>query len=161
MPNRSNPYSNFSYFIEISRSGLPMTQLGGFEEVAGLKNIQFGFRGVSELRRAGGQGGISAAGNPQRIQGLNKVNDVTLKRGVVNSSPFWSWVTAARASAALAKRDGTITLRDETGQPVKSWSFTNAVISHYSGPSLSGKSSDVAIEELEICPERIWIVPPK
>src|SRR5271170_7280224 len=117
MPNRSTPYSQFSYVLYVNRFSGADKLFGGFSEVVGLTNTSITFRGPSELRRAGGQGGLVAAA--QFSSGIHKVGDVTLKRGVVNSTDFWSWIAAARASAALARCNGTITLRDETGQPVQ------------------------------------------
>lgn len=160
MPNRSTPYSQFSYVIYVSRFSSADTPFGGFTEVSGLTNRPITFRAPVEFRRAGGQGGLGAA--THHSGGTHKVGDVTLKRGVVDSSSFWNWIMAARNSSSLAKSDGTITLRDETGQPVQRWKFTNAVPSHYSGPTLGGKGgNDIAIEELILSAENIQIVPPK
>jgi phage tail-like protein len=162
MPNRSEPYSSFAYVIHVNRPLGSNMLLGGFSEVAGLANIQFGYRPPQELRRASELGGLTGAGQLLKFGGLYKVGDVTLKRGVVNSSTLWDWIAAARTSMASSKSDGTITLRNGTGQSVTQWNFTNAVPSRYSGPPLGGKGgNDIAIEELEITPERIWIAPPK
>jgi phage tail-like protein len=160
MPNRSTPYSQFSYALYVNRFSGADTLFGGFSEVVGLTNSPVTFRAPVEFRRAGGQGGLVDAG--QLLHGIHKVPDVTLKRGVVDSSSFWNWIAAARASAALGRSDGTIVLRNETGQPVQRWKFSNAFPSHYSGPTLGGKGgNNIAIEELIISPEAIQIIPPK
>ena len=47
----------------------------------------------------------------------------------------------------------TITLLDESRQPVMVWKFHRAWPCKWSGPSLNAKSNEVAIESLEICHE--------
>jgi phage tail-like protein len=50
----------------------------------------------------------------------------------------------------------TIELQSEDHtQTVQSWKLTNARPTKYTGPSLSGKGTDVAIEELVLASERI------
>jgi phage tail-like protein len=162
MPNRSEPYYSFAYVIQLNRPVGSNALLGGFSEVTGLANIHFGYRGPVELRRAGGQGGIFSAGQPQKLSGMDRVNDVTLKRGVVNSSDLWSWILAARTSPASARAEAIVTLRNEAGQPVKRWKLSNATPSRYGGATLGGKGgTDVAIEELVLSAENIQIVPPR
>jgi len=141
------PFSVFNYLVTLTSSdGLPV--FGGFFGVGGLPSDG----SVANYR---GDGGL----NVRKIPGINTVRDITLKRGVVNGSGFGAWLAAARGTAS-AKRNGTITLRDETGQPRVTWKFRSAVPVKYIGPSLSGHGGgDVAIEELILSPESIEIEP--
>jgi len=92
----------------------------------------------------------------------SKANDVTLKRGVVSAGDLWNWIAAARTRPAAARSDVTITLRNESGQPVQSWRLAKALPMHFTGPTLGGKGTgDVAIESLTISAENIAIVPPR
>lgn len=95
------------------------------------------------------------------LRGVHKVGDVTLKRGVVDSSDLWNWLNRARENGTTARRNATIILRDEAGNPVQTWTLRNVVPKKYTGPKLGGKSGDVAIEELILSPESIVLVPPK
>ena len=80
-----------------------------------------------------------------KITGINKVNDVTLKRGVILDSSLANWLKAAKTKHHLVVQQ-----INDAGQPVASWSLTNATVTKYTGPTLSGKGNDIAIEELEI-----------
>jgi phage tail-like protein len=60
---------------------------GGFSEVAG-RQIQ--------ITPAEYRAGQEAVNHPEKIQTIQKVSDVTLKRGVVDSSQLWGWIQAAR-----------------------------------------------------------------
>ncbi|HZD51259.1 MAG TPA: phage tail protein, partial [Silvibacterium sp.] len=51
----------------------------------------------------------------------------------------------------------TINLLSEDHSVVQTWKLTNARPMKYTGPSLTGKGTDVAIEELVICSEHIEV----
>ena len=92
------------------------------------------------------------------LKASHKVGDVTLKRGVVNSSNLWNWLNDARKNGDQARRTVVIVLRNEAGNPVQSWKLQNVVPKKYTGPKLGGKSGDVAMEELVLSAETITIV---
>jgi phage tail-like protein len=125
---------------------------GGFSEAAG-RQIR-----ISPAEYRAGQ---EAVNHPEKIQTIQKVSDVTLKRGVVDSSQLWGWIQAARTQGANAKRNLSITLRNESGQPVITWNLQKVVPVKYAGPNLAGKGGgDVAIEELVLSSEQL-ILPRK
>lgn len=138
MPDRIQPYSAFNFIVNLGLRD-PETPLGGFSDVSGLStDIQ-----VSEYRV-----GNSKENHVEKHPGLHKVGDVTLKRGIVNSSDLWKWVQEARLKGIEAQRDVVITLRDESQNPVQSWKLRGVVPLKYTGPTLAGKGGDVAMEEL-------------
>lgn len=138
MPDRIQPYSAFNFIVNLGLRD-PETPLGGFSDVSGLStDIQ-----VSEYRV-----GNSKENHVEKHPGLHKVADVTLKRGIVNSSDLWQWVQEARLKGIEAQRDVVITLRDESQNPVQSWKLRGVVPLKYTGPTLAGKGGDVAMEEL-------------
>jgi phage tail-like protein len=94
--------------------------------------------------RAGEGGGA----HPVKISGAYKVNDVTLKRGVIADASLANWLKSARTKHhfVLQKIDGV-------GRVVGSWTLANSMVTKYTGPTLNGKGNDIAIEELEIAHE--------
>jgi phage tail-like protein len=85
---------------------------------------------------------------------MHTVGDVTLKRGLVDTSDLWSWISDARTNGVNAQRDVTITMRDEANNPVQIYKLYSVVPKGYTGPTLSGKGTgDLAIEELVLAPE--------
>jgi phage tail-like protein len=93
---------------------------------------------------------------PRKITGTYKVPDVTLKRGVIGSLDLYQWLDLVRSGAQDALRTITIQLQSEDRSTVaQEWKLTNARPIKYTGPSLSGKGTDVAVEELVLACERI------
>jgi len=131
-----NPFSSFNYLINLSVQFGPANPFGGFQEVLGLTHAYM------------------------KIPGVHKTGDVTLKRGVVNTSSLWNWITQARGGGSALRHNAIIVLRDETGNPVQSWKLSGASPKKYTGPTLSGKGNDVAMEELVLASESIELVPP-
>jgi phage tail-like protein len=149
MPNRTVPYSPWSYLISFTQSRGTVKPLGGFQEVVGLSNRAAVFRDPGAL-------------HPQKIPGQHKVGDITLKRGVVGGADLAGWIADARTQGTSAQSEATVTLRNEAGVPVTTWKLSGATPVRYTGPTLGGKGSgDIAIEELVLSAERIEIVPPK
>jgi phage tail-like protein len=92
----------------------------------------------------------------QKIAGIHKAGDVTLKRGVVDSSCLWNWFSQVRHSG-----DVIITRLGTANHPIQAWRLRNAKPKKYTGPPLGGKGGDVAMEELVLSAEAIEIVPPR
>ena len=87
---------------------------------------------------------------------LNKVPDVTLKRGVIGSLDLVQWLNEVRDGAQDALKTVIVQLQDESHSgPVQQWRLSNARPIKYTGPTLSGKGTDVAVEELVLASERI------
>jgi phage tail-like protein len=94
---------------------------------------------------------------PMKVTGTYKVPDITLKRGVIGDlTTLYEWINQVRGGSQTALRTVTIELQSEDHtSTVQSWKLTNARPTKYTGPSLSGKGTDVAIEELVLASERI------
>lgn len=124
-----NPFSSYKYMLYVGMQPGPTKPLGRFQGASGL------------------------------TLAMHKISNVTLKRGVVDSSSLWNWLTQVRTGSA-PRHDGVVTLRDETDNPVQSWKLSGAMPVKYTGPPLGGQSHDVAIEELVLSAEMITFVPP-
>src|SRR5579872_4751259 len=145
MANRTAPYPAYNYIVNLNGPRDPEKLLGGFSDVSGL-NTEIH---ISEYRD-----GNQVEAHVRKIPGTHKVGDVTLKRGVVDSSDLWAWIDQTRTTGVLAQRDVVITLRDEAANPVQSSKLRNVVPMKYTGPTLSGKGGgEVAMEELVLSAE--------
>ena len=94
---------------------------------------------------------------PRKIPGLKKFTSITLKRGIVGDLAFWNWILKGM-SGQLDRRDGTIVLRDEDHDEVMRWSFRRAWPTKWSGPGLTAKNNEIALETLEIQHEGLSII---
>jgi len=151
---RTSPYSNYNFIVQLGEQGRDgTTDLGGFSEVSGLG---------TELTVAEYRNGNDPNLRVRKIPGLHSTADVTLKRGILNSTDFWEWIQATRTDSVNAQRDITITLNDESGtNEVESWRLLNCIPLKYMGPQLQGKGGgDVAVEELHISAEGFEFVIP-
>ena len=145
MPQKNAPYAAFNYLVSLKSATGQLNNLGGFSDASGLE--------------------------PSRLQASNRgavrfspeaPKNVTLRRGVVNAGLLWQWILAIRSAGPTARRDVQVTLRDESGVPVVTWSVSKALVVSYLGPSLGAKanSSDVAIENIVLQHEGLEIQPP-
>ncbi len=149
MPNRTAPYPSYNYLVDLKGPRDPEKPLGGFSDVAGLK---------TELHISEYRDGNDSANFVHKYCGMHTSADVTLKRGLVDTTDLWDWITDARTNGSSAQRDVTITLRDEANNPVQIFKLYAVTPKGYTGPTLSGKGAgDVAIEELVLAPETIEI----
>ncbi len=150
---RATPYSQFNFTVDLNLSGVDATQpLGGFQECSALAQEV----AVHEYRN-----GNDPLLRVQKITGLNKVTDVTLKRGVVGMLSLYTWFDAVRTGSvdSSAVYNVTITLNTESDQTsaVLTWTLSNArPIKHSIGP-LNAKGTDVAMEELTIAYEYLKV----
>jgi phage tail-like protein len=151
MATRTAPYPSYSYVVNLNGPRDPDKLLGGFSDVSGLSTEIH----ISEYRD-----GNEAEPHVRKVPGSHKVGDITLKRGVVDSSDLWDWITETETTGILAQRDVIITLRDEASNPVQSWKLRGVVPMKYTGPTLAGKGGgEVAMEELVLSAEAFEINP--
>ena len=131
-----------------------------FSEVTGVE----GTVDVIEFRQ-GNAGSLA----PVKIPGLVKHGNVTLKMGYIIESPFKTWIQecVSEVRGQIPRYDVTIELIDiNPGAPnqlvttvtgTRTWTLTNAWVTKYSAPDLDAKTSDVAIESVEIAYEELVI----
>ena len=145
---RDTPYSQFNFRVNLGGGPSPDDFKSGFQEVAGLG---------MEIHVAEYRTGNSKENSPQKVTGSYKINDVTLKRGVIGDvTTLYSWIDAVRNGDQTQGRTVIIQLMDEQHNgPVQQWTLTNARPTKLTGPALTGKGTDVAIEELVLISERI------
>lgn len=145
---RERPYSQFNFLVDLGTGNTNSPQ-AGFQEVSGL--------GL-EITIAEYRNGNEKDNAPRKITGTYKVPDITLKRGVIGSLDLYEWLNQVRNGSQEQLRTVTIQLQNEDHSAVvQTWKLLNARPMKYTGPSLTGKGTDVAIEELVIASERIEI----
>ena len=145
---RDRVYGAFNFRVVIENGPDAASTRAAFQEVSGLG---------MEITVAEYRGGNFKDNAPIKVTGTYKVPDVTLKRGLIGDlSTLYEWINEVRLGSQTALRTVTIELQSEDHtQTVQSWKLTNARPMKYTGPALSGKATDVAIEELVLSSERI------
>lgn len=146
---RDNPYGAFNYIVALGGDqgdGSEGSVIGGFSDVSGL-----GFEvNYSEYRN-----GNEKFNTVRKVPNTYKLDDVTLKRGLVGSDDLFSWLKTVRDGTADS-RQVTITMLDEARQPVATFSLRNAQPKKWTGPTLAAKGGgEIAMEELSFCHEGI------
>ena len=146
MANRDVPYGAFNYVV--SFDGVDLN--GGFSDVSGIG---------TELNISEYRDGDDVGNYVRKIPNTYKVTDVTLKRGIIDSSTMWGWINEAHTRGIEARRPAVvITMRDEAGQDVQSWILKEVLPMKYTGPTLAAKGGgEVAMEELVLCAETFEI----
>jgi len=135
---RIDPYLNFRFRVEIE--GI---QQAGFMECTGLgSQVE-----VVEYREGGDHATL------QKLPGRVSYPDITLKWGITDSQDLYKWHLAV-IQGKLERKAGSVVLLDRQSQEKLRWHFFNAWPSKWTGPTLSAKGNDVAIEELTLTCER-------
>jgi phage tail-like protein len=84
--------------------------------------------------------------------------NITLQRGSGLSSEMWDWYFSY-AQGRGKRRDGLIMLVDDERSPVVVWKFQRGLPVKWTGPTLTGRGNEVAIESLEIAHEGLLVQP--
>jgi len=137
---RDDPYAQFNFQVEID--GIVVA---GFSEVSGLTTDT----NIIEYRE-----GSDNVGTVRKLPGLMKYTNIVLKRGWTANTNLWTWRKKV-IDGKTQRTTGAIILLDESRQPALRWNFTAGWPSKWEGPALNAKTSEVAIETLEIACEGI------
>ena len=143
---RDRPYVQFNFLVDIGDGNTEGAQ-AGFQEVSGLSSDVV----VTEYRN-----GNAKENSVMKLTGLNRVSDVTLKRGLMGSLGLYEWFNDIRNGNPKALRTVTIRLMTEDhSDVVMTWKLLRArIIKHTSGP-FNAKGTDVAMEEMVLACERL------
>ncbi len=106
---------------------------------------------------------------PVKIPGLVKHGNITLRFGYTLDSAFKTWIQecVSEVRGEMPRNDVQIELIDINGGSPQTlataitgtrvWLLTNAWVTKYTGPELDAKTSDVAIETVELAYEELVI----
>ena len=143
MATRTTPYGAFNFTVSFDGS----ESFGGFSDVSGIGN---------EIAIAEYRFGNDLENHVRKVAGVTKCDDVTLKRGILDSTTLFAWIDAARTQGPAAQKTVKITLQDEAQNPVQSWLLRGVVPMKYTGPTLAAKGGgDVAMEEIVLSAEKM------
>lgn len=121
--------------------------------IAGAFRTCGGLRSETEIFEYA-EGGDNGA--TRKLPGPTKIGNITLRKGLIDSGALWSWREAfVRAEGPMRRRSGSIILCDDDGNELIRWNFHGAWPVRWEGPELDARSSEVAVEVLEIAPERL------
>ncbi len=150
----------------------PLTRMNFFVTVAGI-NATAAFSEVTGVDatveviefRQGNAGSLA----PVKIPGLVKHGNVTLKMGYTIDNAFKTWVQecVAEGRGAIPRNNIQIEMIDINGGApqtlqtsvggTRTWILSNAWVTKYTAPDLDAKTSEVAIESVEIAYEELTI----
>lgn len=142
------PYSQFNFLVTIG-DGNSSDPQAGFQEITGLG---------MEINVAEYRPGNREDNAPIKITGTYKVPDITLKRGLMGYLDLYAWLDAIRNGDQEDLRTVRIDLQSENRDEIAmTWTLQGARPMKYTGPSLNGKGTDVAVEELVLAAHRIEV----
>jgi phage tail-like protein len=116
---------------------------GGFSEASGLTTDT----NIIEYRE-----GAEQHGTTRKLPGLMKYNNIVLKRGWTSGKELWEWRKKV-IDGKTQRTSGSIVLLDEARNEALRWNFREGWPSKWEGPALNAKTSEVAVETLEIAHE--------
>lgn len=135
---RVDPYAAFAFKIEVD--GMIR---GGFTDVGGLDTTIE----VTEYAEGGEH-------HVRKLPGKVKYSNVTLKYGLTDDRFLYDWMLEA-SRGNVVRRTGSIVIFDLQGNEKVRWNFRDAWPTSWKGPTLSAKSNEYAIEEIDLAHEGI------
>jgi len=134
------PLPVYNYKVDVAGETI------GFSEVSGL-NRSYEKITYKESKTEGGAGP-----NIMRMPGQIADVNITMKKGYVkakNIEKLYSWINGT-ALNQIEKRDITVSLCDEAGEPVVTWTALNAFPIKLEAPSFNATTNEAAIESMEL-----------
>jgi phage tail-like protein len=135
MSATQNPYETYNFMVAIDN-----VPAASFTECI-LPTVSLD---VVEYRQ-----GSDEVNNVHKLPGLVRYGNLTLRRGISSSLALWNWVNAFVEGTGNMEAV-TVKLLDAKRDPVIEWKFTNCWPVKYELPVLSGHTSALAIESIEI-----------
>ncbi|MDX2304726.1 MAG: phage tail protein [Microscillaceae bacterium] len=116
----------------------------GFSEVSGL---------TQEIQIIEYRSGVDTMHATSKMPGIRKVNNITLKRGIsAGDNEFFKWLSTVKLNT-IERRDITVSLLNENGDPLMVWKILRAFPIKVEGPGLKANGNEVAIESIELACE--------
>lgn len=122
-------------------------EIGAFTEVSGL-GVQIDVEEVPE-------GGLNQY--THKLLGRMKWPNLVFKRGVTDTNALFDWLLKfsgeglEKTGHVMTPSNGTISVLNAKGQPIRTWTITGAMPVKWTGPKLAASGRELAVEELEVC----------
>jgi phage tail-like protein len=140
---RVDPFSSPNFRVEIDGiAGSGFLQVSGVEAEVAVIDYRSGNDRIAAVRK---------------LPGEAKFSNLVLKRGLTSDLSLWNWMQQT-LEGQVSRRNMSVVLLNDAGEEVLRFNFRDAWPVKWSGPSLNGETSDVAIETLEITHEGLSIV---
>ncbi len=149
-PKGEYPLAGFYFLVEWNVDNGDIVN-GSFTEVTGL---------TQEIQMLEYRDGFSEVYATQKIAGMRKDANVTLKRGIFHgNNEFYDWwVKVSNLNDdEKFKSNVTIKLLGEDNKPRVTWVLNRAWPVKIEGPSMKGDSNEVAVESIELTHEGMTI----
>lgn len=131
----------FSFLVTVT--GVSGLYEGNFQEVTGI-NVKLNFDEVKE----GGENRFV-----HRLPLPPKYENLVLKRGMILSSGLITWARDAVENFNFSTKPVVVSLLDQTGQTVASWSFSNAYPVALKITDLKAQDNSIVCESIEFAYE--------
>lgn len=145
----------FNFTVRLIETAKPASALigsfappiaAGFSEVSGLEATM----AIDEWREGGRNDAVL------RFPGRVTHPNLKLRRGIASDVSLWTWHESFLQGRGK-RRDGVIELVDDVGGVVRTWRFRRGLPVRWAGPVLAAGTSALAIEELEIVHEGLFV----
>lgn len=125
-----------------------MDSSSSFQEVSGLdyeaKPLEF-------------NNGDSKSFSSFKLPGISKQGNVTLNKGIFSDvKDFYDWYNSINMDT-IRREKVVIELLDESGNPIMTWTLSNAWPSKVSGTDLESNGNKIAIESIELVYEELTL----
>lgn len=139
----SSPYPPVAFYFRLSFDGAASGSDASFKEVSGI-TMEMGTEEITE----GGNNNFK-----HRVPTSVKFSNLVLKRGLVpKDSAVIQWcldTLGGGLDKAIQTKTIMVSLLDEKGNPLNSWSFANAWPVKWSASDLNSMNNELVIETLE------------
>ena len=142
------PLPVYNFRVEIGSTAV------AFSEVSGL-DIQYEVVTFKESQLSSGIPGPKVIHMPSQATATN----VVFKKGLVPATSLaslYDWIKGVSINQ-VEKKDISVILCDEKGDPVVSWKIINAFPTKLSGPVFDSSSTNVAVETMELRADGVTI----
>lgn len=143
---KNYPLPAYNYRVDINGESI------AFSNVSGL-SLSFETHTYKESRTGGDVAGPKAMRMPAQQADVK----ITLKKGLVRAKSLpvlYNWIKSVQINQ-IDKKDITINLLDEKGDPVFIWQVRDAFPTKLDAPAFDASSNDAAIETMELTADTI------
>ena len=139
-----DPFGNYYFSLEIDG-----TEVAHFMEFSGLKTSAE----VFEIQ----EGGLN--GQVHKLPGTSKFENLTLKYATSASQSLAEWRDTYLLDdySSRPNTSGAIVMRNNAGDEIKRYSFTEIWPVSWEGPSMASSGSAIAVETLEVAYDGLFI----